>query len=131
MAGAKKSWRTVSGFDLPADEVFGAFDRYLREAGIEAQRFALAPSDQAILITARPERDSDAIWRLNPEPIGGAVIALSQDVGEQAAAQLRKQIRRNKSVALCRVCPRGRVGESPGHLKGREAWFQRRQKDDD
>jgi len=126
LAESAKRWRPVTGFDKPADEVFGAFDQYLRAAGIEAQRFLLARSDQAISITGLPERDSDAIWRLIPEPRGETIIVFSEDVAEKAAGQLRKQIHRNKSVALCRVCPRSRTGEPAGHLKGREEWFQRR-----
>lgn len=130
MAEQRNRWRTVSGFDQPADEVFSAFDQFVQASGIEARRFLLAPSHQAILISRLPEPRGDAIWRLSPEPIGGAVIVLSQDVGEKAADHLRRQISHGKEPALCRVFPRGRVAEPAGHLKGREEWFQRRRKDD-
>jgi hypothetical protein len=125
-----KRWRAVSAFDEPADAVFGAFDRDLRETGREAQRFVLALAAHAVVISSMPERSSEAIWRLNPEPKGGTIVAISQEVDEEDAARLRAQLRLQKSAALCRVSPSSRVSEPAGHLKGREAWFQRRQKND-
>jgi hypothetical protein len=121
----KTLWNSVSSFEGLTDGVFAAFDEFVRLRGIPADRFS-APAQLAAIRLERAPQVEDALWRLEPKPTSGALIAVCQSATDAAVESLLEHLASPEPLQCSRVLPRSRVGEAPGHLQGRARWFGRR-----